>query len=47
MMDFGLTRHQMGVLDPSRPGEHHSFHPDDRTGGSVSHAGQVTIDSGS
>jgi hypothetical protein len=47
MMDFGLTRHQMGVLDPSRPGEHNSFHPDDRTGGSVSHAGQVTIDSGS
>jgi hypothetical protein len=46
MMDLGLPRDQMGARDPHRPGEHHSFHPEDRTGGSVSHAGQVTIDSG-
>jgi hypothetical protein len=46
MMDLNLTRHQMGARDPHRPGEHHCFHPEDRTGGSVSHAGQITIDSG-
>jgi hypothetical protein len=46
MMDLNLTEGQMGARDPHRPGEHHCFHPEDRTGGSVSHAGQVTIDSG-
>ena len=46
MLDLGLGNDQMGARDPLRPGEHHVFHPEDRTGGSISHAGQVTVDSG-
>ena len=36
----------MGARDPDRNRERHSFFPSDRTGGSVSPAGQVTLDSG-
>jgi hypothetical protein len=36
----------MGARDPDRNREHHSFFPGDRTGGSVAHAGQITVDSG-
>ena len=46
MIDLGLTNNQMGARDPFRPGGHHVFHPEDRTGGSITHAGQVTVDSG-
>lgn len=46
MMDLGLTNHQMGARDHTRGGEHHAFHPGDREGGTVSPAGQITLDSG-
>ncbi len=46
MMDLNLTDHQMGARDPDRNREHHTFFPSDRTGGSVSPTGQITIDSG-
>jgi hypothetical protein len=46
MMDLGIPDTQMGARDPERNREHHSFFPGDRTGGSVSPAGQITLDSG-
>jgi len=46
MMDLGLPNHQMGARDHTRNSEIHSFHPSDREGGTVSPAGQVTLDSG-
>ena len=46
MVDLGLTGAQMGARDPDRNREHHNFHPGDRTGGSVTQAGQITVDSG-
>lgn len=46
MLDLGLTNHQMGARDPDRGSEHHCFFPGDREGGTVSPAGQVTLDSG-
>jgi hypothetical protein len=46
MMDLGIPDRQMGARDPERNREHHSFFPGDRTGGSVSPAGQITLDSG-
>ena len=46
MMDLHLPDNRMGARDPDRNREHHSFFPDDRTGGSVSPAGQITLDSG-
>jgi hypothetical protein len=46
MMDRGLPDDQMGARDHTRNSEIHSFFPDDREGGTVSHAGQVTLDSG-
>ncbi len=46
MIDLGLTEHQMGARDPERNREHHTFFPTDETGGSISPAGQVTLDSG-
>jgi hypothetical protein len=36
----------MGARDPDRMSEHHCFFPEDREGGTVSIAGQVTLDSG-
>src|SRR3954465_2870002 len=46
MMDLGIPDDQMGARDPDRNREHHCFFPGDRTGGSVSPAGQITLDSG-
>jgi hypothetical protein len=46
MLDLGLTNHQMGARDPDRRSEHHAFFPGEGTGGSVSPAGQVNLDSG-
>ena len=46
MMDLGIANNQMGARDPDRNREPHSFFPSERTGGSVSPAGQVTLDSG-
>lgn len=46
MLDLGLSDSQMGGRDPDRGGEHHSFFPADREGGTVSFAGQITLDSG-
>jgi len=46
MLDLGIPNFQMGARDPERNREHHVFFPGDRTGGSVSPAGQVTLDFG-
>ncbi|QDV34884.1 hypothetical protein [Tautonia plasticadhaerens] len=46
MLDLGLSNHQMGARDPDRRSEHHTFFPGDREGGTISPAGQVTLDSG-
>jgi hypothetical protein len=46
MLDLGIPNERMGARDPDRNREHHSFFPADRTGGSVSPAGQITLDSG-
>jgi hypothetical protein len=46
MMDLGIPDNQMGARDPDRNREPHSFFPSERTGGSVSPAGQITLDSG-
>jgi hypothetical protein len=46
MMDLGIPDVQMGARDPDRDRQRHSFFPTDSTGGSVSPAGQITLDSG-
>jgi hypothetical protein len=46
MMDLDLTRHEMGYRDPLRGLKHHTFYPSERTGGSISPTGQITVDSG-
>lgn len=46
MMDLGLADDQMGERDHTRGSQIFSFFPGDRQGGTVSHAGQVTLDSG-
>jgi hypothetical protein len=46
MMDLGIPDDQMGARDHTRDSEIHSFFPGDREGGTVSHAGQITLDSG-
>jgi hypothetical protein len=46
MMDLGIPDDQMGARDPDRNRERHSFFPTERSGGGVSPAGQVTVDSG-
>jgi hypothetical protein len=46
MLDLGIVNDQMGARDPERNREHHVFFPSDRTGGGVSPAGQITLDSG-
>jgi hypothetical protein len=46
MMDLGIPDNRMGARDPDRRSEHHSFFPSERTGGGVSPAGQITLDSG-
>ena len=46
MMDLGIPDDQMGARDPDRNRELHSFFPSERTGGGVSPAGQITLDSG-
>ena len=45
MIDLGLSAYQMGARDPDRNSEHHTFFPGERSGGSISPAGQVTLDS--
>ena len=46
MLDLGIPNDHMGARDPERYREHHVFFPGDQTGGSVSPAGQITLDSG-
>jgi hypothetical protein len=46
MMDLGIPDNQMGARDHTRHSEIHSFFPGDREGGTVSVAGQITLDSG-
>jgi len=46
MMDLGIPDDQMGARDHTRKSQIHSFFPGDREGGTVSHAGQITLDSG-
>jgi hypothetical protein len=46
MMDLGIPDKQMGARDATRNSERHSFFPGDREGGTVSPAGQITLDSG-
>lgn len=46
MLDLGIANDLMGARDPDRNREHHCFFPDDDTGGGVSPAGQITLDSG-
>jgi len=46
MMDLGIPDDQMGERDHARGSRIFSFFPGDRQGGTVSHAGQVTLDSG-
>lgn len=46
MIDLGIPDNQMGARDPDRNRERHSFFPSERTGGSVSPVGQITLDSG-
>jgi hypothetical protein len=46
MLDLGIHNDRMGARDPDRNREHHCFFPSERTGGSVTHTGQVTLDSG-
>jgi hypothetical protein len=46
MMNLGIPDHQMGERDHARDSEIYSFFPGDREGGTVSHAGQITLDSG-
>jgi hypothetical protein len=46
MMDLGIPNDKMGARDHTRRSEIHSFFPGDREGGTVSHAGQITLDSG-
>ena len=45
MIDLGIPNNQMGARDPDRNSEHHSFFPTERTGGGISPAGQITVDS--
>ena len=45
VIDLGLSAYQMGARDPDRNSEHHTFFPGERSGGSISPAGQVTLDS--
>ena len=46
MMDLGIAERQMGQRDHARASKTYSFFAGDRQGGTVSHAGQVTLDSG-
>jgi hypothetical protein len=46
MIDLGIPNNKMGARDHARRSEIHSFFPGDREGGTVSHAGQITLDSG-
>jgi hypothetical protein len=46
MLEMGLRNDQMGARDHERGSRIHSFFPQDAQGGTVSHAGQVTLDSG-
>jgi hypothetical protein len=46
MTDLGIPDDQMGARDPDRNRELHRFFPSEGTGGSVSPAGQITLDSG-
>ncbi len=46
MLELRITNFQIGAKDAERGREHHCFFPQDREGGTVSLAGQVTLDSG-
>jgi hypothetical protein len=46
MIDLGIPDDKMGARDATRNSEIHSFFPDDSEGGTVSPAGQISLDSG-
>jgi hypothetical protein len=46
MLRLGLSNDEMGLRDPSRRLEHHTFFPNERTCGGVSPLGQINVDSG-
>jgi len=46
MIDLGIPDAQMGARDPDRDRAHFCFFPSERSGGSVSPTGQITLDSG-
>jgi hypothetical protein len=46
MMDIGIADEQIGARDHTRDSEIYSFFPGDREGGTVTRAGQITLDSG-
>jgi hypothetical protein len=46
MLQLGLSNDEMGLRDPSRRLEHHTFFPSERTCGGVSPLGQINLDSG-
>ena len=45
MVDLGIPNNNMGARDHTRRSEIHIFFPGDREGRTVSHAGQITLDS--
>ena len=46
MIELGLSDDEMGLRDPARNLEHHTFFPGERTCGGVSPGGQINLDSG-
>lgn len=46
MIRLGLSNDEMGLRDPSRGLEYHTFFPNERTCGGVSPNGQINLDSG-
>jgi hypothetical protein len=46
MIDLGLTQHEMGLRDPDRNREHHTFFPNERDCGGITQKGQINLDSG-
>jgi hypothetical protein len=46
MLELGISNDKIGARDHTRKSKIHSFFPGEREGGTVSLAGQITLDSG-
>ena len=46
MLDLGIPPDKIGASDPDHGFRHAAFHPGDRTGGSVTPDGRITVESG-